>query len=879
VKGTPITEYCDRHRLTTRDRLQLFMDVCHAVQHAHLKGIIHRDIKPSNVLVEIHDVKPVVKVIDFGIAKATGQQLTDKTLYTGVAQMVGTPLYMSPEQAGLSSLDVDTRSDVYSLGVLLYELLTGTTPFDNETLKKADYDEMRRIIREDEPPRPSARLSTMQQAHISTIAEQRGLEPRHLSQHLRGELDWIVMRALEKDRNRRYESASAFAADVQRFLNDEPVQACPPSLAYRFRKFARRKKAVLTVTISIAAALLAGTAISLWQAVEANAARTVANQRLDRETEARRDADASFKKSLEAVDRMLTRVSDEKLSAIPQMKELRKRLLEDAAAFYTDLIALNPKNGWVYCERFLVYDRLDQREKVLPDYEKAVELDPENEEFQVALATWLIWAPIAGMQDMKRGLEHAKRASELADLHGNLPSANRLRFSRGDCAQPAKSHLCLGRAYQTLEYEDKAVAAFRKAAKTAPADSADAHYCLAHAESVLGNNREALAHYQKAHELAPSGPWYLANIAASHHSLGEDDKALAVIEQGLKWDAILTLDRASLHATRAAIYANRSEHKSALEEYSKAIELHAWQYTERAGLHFRLNHLEEALADYDKFLATYPLQWHVYKRRAKVHFRLKHYEKALADLAKALELRPDDVSTLRWITPMELALCPDEGFRNGVLALADRTIAVLSGNPEIREGAESDAYAVRASLYAAMKQPDKSKADIEKAVALGVTWEIARFVLLEIFIGWDRPSDCLPILESGLESLKAKQGVDHPDTLGAMNTLGVWYWQAKKFDKSIPLFEELVKLEAKKLGKDDPLTLRDMANLAINYRAAGRLQDAHRLLEEAAERAKKLKPVPASFAWIEDELAKTRAKLAPKVEPEPVPSPQELPPK
>jgi serine/threonine protein kinase/tetratricopeptide (TPR) repeat protein len=267
VKGTPITDYCDTHRLTTRDRLTLFLDVCHAIQHAHQKGIIHRDLKPSNVLVEVHDVRPVIKVIDFGIAKAIGQQLTDHTPYTGVAQLVGTPLYMSPEQAGLSSLDVDTRSDVYSLGVLLYELLTGTTPFDSETLKQAGYDEMRRIIREDEPPRPSTRLSTLEAAVLSTVADKRRAEPRKLSTQLRGELDWIVMKALEKGRNRRYESASAFAQDLQRSLDDEPVQACPPSAGYRLRKFARRHKGRLTVVAALAVGLLAAVLLGggmLW---------------------------------------------------------------------------------------------------------------------------------------------------------------------------------------------------------------------------------------------------------------------------------------------------------------------------------------------------------------------------------------------------------------------------------------------------------------------------------------------------------------------------------------------------------------------------------------------------------------------------------------
>jgi tetratricopeptide (TPR) repeat protein/serine/threonine protein kinase len=261
VRGLPMTDYCDQNNLPIRERLELFVNVCHAVQHAHQKGIIHRDIKPSNVLVTLHDGKPVVKVIDFGVAKALGQQLTDKTLFTNFAQMIGTPLYMSPEQAEWSGLDVDTRSDIYSLGVLLYELLTGTTPFDKERFHQAGYDEMRRIIREEEPPKPSTRISTLGQA-ATTASTNRKSDPKRLTQLVRGELDWIVMKALEKDRNRRYETANGFAMDVQRYLADEAVLACPPSAWYRLRKFTRRNRLVLAAAASIVVfILLLGTVV------------------------------------------------------------------------------------------------------------------------------------------------------------------------------------------------------------------------------------------------------------------------------------------------------------------------------------------------------------------------------------------------------------------------------------------------------------------------------------------------------------------------------------------------------------------------------------------------------------------------------------------
>jgi serine/threonine protein kinase len=256
VKGVAITRYCDEHRLTPRQRLELFIPVCQAVQHAHQKGIIHRDLKPSNILVAQYDGRPVPKVIDFGVAKAAGQPLTDKTLLTGFGSLVGTLEYMSPEQAEINQLDIDTRSDIYSLGVVLYELLTGTTPLDRKRLSHAGFNEMLRIIREEEPQKPSTRLSGSTD-FLPSISAQRHMEPAKLTRSVRGELDWIAMKALEKDRNRRYETANGLASDIQHYLRDEAVTACPPSMPYRLHKFARRHKAAVAMVSLAAITLLA----------------------------------------------------------------------------------------------------------------------------------------------------------------------------------------------------------------------------------------------------------------------------------------------------------------------------------------------------------------------------------------------------------------------------------------------------------------------------------------------------------------------------------------------------------------------------------------------------------------------------------------------
>src|SRR5881409_2914744 len=246
VIGVPITKYCDDNQLTPRERLELFVPVCQAIQHAHQKGIIHRDIKPSNVMITLYDGKPVPKVIDFGVAKATEQRLTERTLFTQYGTMVGTLEYMSPEQAEMSALGVDTRSDIYSLGVLLYELLTGSTPLSHKRVREAAYGEILRMIKEEEPPKPSTRLSDSGEA-LASISAQRHMEPAKLTKLVRGELDWIVMKTLEKDRNHRYETANGFAMDVQRYLADEPVLACPPSVGYRLGKFARRHRGAVAV--------------------------------------------------------------------------------------------------------------------------------------------------------------------------------------------------------------------------------------------------------------------------------------------------------------------------------------------------------------------------------------------------------------------------------------------------------------------------------------------------------------------------------------------------------------------------------------------------------------------------------------------------------
>ncbi|MFN0129259.1 MAG: protein kinase domain-containing protein [Verrucomicrobiales bacterium] len=345
VRGTPITQYCDDNNLATAERLALFTDVCHAVQHAHQKGIIHRDLKSSNVMVTMHDDRPVPKVIDFGVAKATEMELTEKTLFTQFDQFIGTPAYMSPEQAQRGGLDIDTRSDVYSLGVLLYELLAGRPPFDGRKLMSEGYEEIRRIIREDDPPKPSTRLSTLADAELTVLAKHRKLLPDKLRGLLRGDLDWIIMKAMEKDRTRRYDTANGLAMDIARHLADEPVLAGPPGFAYRTGKLLRRHRGPVAAAATIAALLVGGATVSTWQAVKATRARNDLGKQLS----LTQIAEAAATKAKVAATQAQVAATDARAIA-----EQRERSL----AF--DLVDREPDQGIAQLARFIRRDPLDR---------------------------------------------------------------------------------------------------------------------------------------------------------------------------------------------------------------------------------------------------------------------------------------------------------------------------------------------------------------------------------------------------------------------------------------------------------------------------------------------------------------------------------------
>ncbi|MFI5454550.1 MAG: protein kinase [Isosphaerales bacterium] len=622
VKGIPLTDYCDQHRLGLPERLALFRQICSAVQHAHQKGIIHRDLKPTNILVESHDGEPVPKVIDFGLAKATsGMQLSEHSLFTAFGSVAGTPLYMAPEQASFNALDIDTRADIYALGVILYELLTGSTPIRRETFRKATIDEMLRLIREVEPPAPSSRISTSDT--LPSIAATRQTEPARLSRFVRGDLDWVVMKALAKERNRRYESAIALAQDLERFTNHEPVSAGPPTAAYRVRKFARRHRVALVTVGAFALLLVAATAVSAVLAVWANRERmrAVSAEKSAKEQQGR--AQDREKLAIDAVRRYGDVVRETPaLKDNPSLSNLRATLLKEPQAFFkllrdrlqadrettpeslARLAAASFDLGNLTDEIGDKQDALRAHQESLAIRERLARENPSVTEFQRLLA-WshnnigLLQKETGRLAEALESLEKARVISER--LTSENPSVTEFHNDLGRCYNNIGIvQVHTGRPAEALASFKQARAIFERLARENPSvtefqnDLAGSHNNIGKLQVGTGRPAEALASYEQAHAIRerlarenPSITHFQRDLGRSYDDIGSlqsqsgrmtealesREKARVISERLARENPSVTRfqsDLASSHNHNGALQRQTAQPAEALASYEQA---------------------------------------------------------------------------------------------------------------------------------------------------------------------------------------------------------------------------------------------------------------------------------------------------------------------
>ncbi|MBX7105982.1 MAG: tetratricopeptide repeat protein [Gemmataceae bacterium] len=744
VKGTPITQYCDDNKLTPRQRLELFVPVCQAIQHAHQKGVIHRDIKPSNVLVAPYDDRPVPKVIDFGVAKAAGQALTDKTLMTGYGAIVGTAEYMSPEQANLNNQDIDTRSDVYSLGVLLYELLTGTTPVDRKSLGQAAILEILRIVREVEAPKPSARLSTIDT--LPSVAANRGTEPARLSNLIRGELDWVVLKALEKDRTRRYETANGLARDIQRYLSDEPVEACPPSATYRLRKFVQRNRGQVIAASLVLLALVGGMVGTTVGLIEATKQEKMALAAAEKERKAKQEAEAEKANALKAAE--AEKVA--KLDADARREEAIRNLA--FAKMGNELL------GSVFTG-----------------------LDPKK-----------IAESGRPLQDMLReNLVKAVKELEGSAIGDPLDVA-RMQYTLG------RSLLGLGDAKLAVEVLEKARATFT--AKLGPdhSDTLDSLGELAVGYQEAGRISMALPIYEETLSLrkAKHGPNHsrtlsvMNNLALCYRLSGRLDKAMPLLEE--------------THSIRKAKLG--PDHPDTLTSMNNLAlgYLSAGQF-DKAQLLF-----EEGVSlqktklgpDHPSTLAAMGNLAQAYTATGRVDKALPIQEETLK-LLKA-KLGPDHPSTLQSMNNLAIGY-HTAGLHDKALPLLEESIKL--GKAKLGPDHPNTLHGVNnlAAIYLSSGKLDKAVPLLEETLKIQKTKlgpdhpsvitcmnNLAASYFAEH--QWEK---ALPLSEEALKLSKSKLGPEHPDTLHCMNNLALAYLSSGQQDKALPLFRECLILRKK----------------------------------------------------------------------------------
>jgi serine/threonine protein kinase/tetratricopeptide (TPR) repeat protein len=795
VNGLSLTRFCDESRLGTRERLELFVPICQAVQHAHQKGIVHRDLKPANILVTIIDGKPIPRVIDFGVAKATSGKLTDESMSTQFGSVIGTLEYMSPEQAGYSGVDVDTRADIYSLGVILYELLIGLRPIDASRLKTAAITEMIRMIREEEPSKPSTRLST--DDSLPSMAALRRTDPRKLVALLRGELDWMVMKCLEKHRERRYETANGLARDIQRYLADEPVEARPPSAGYRLGKFLKRHRAPAIAAGLVMIALLVGIAGTTYGLIRAEAQRRKAVAAQKAETEERARAVAERDKAIAAESRS-TAINEFLTQDLLAQAEPDNNAPEDHVTLLEVLDRAAEKVG----QRFAGHPELESALRAtiadtyhgLASWEKAegqwrAKLEAERKRDPLSAATYIAQSELAHVL-YHRGRPDAE-VIEMAE-----PAAEGLERTLGP-GHPETLHMLdhLAMAYRGADKFPKAIALFERVrdariAKLGADDRATLLTLnnLAGAYRVAGRVPEAIALFERVRDaqIAKLGPDHIDTLTTLHNL------AEAYMDAGKLTEAIALFERA--RDGRIAKFG-----------------------PDDINTLFTLHNLAEAYMDAGKLTEAIALFERVRDGRiAKLGPENPETLDTLGHLAiayrKAGRLR-EAIPLLERIRDAKIArLGPDH---RGVLAIRYHLALAYRVTGKARE-------AITLLERVRDAQIAKQGPDHPKTLT-------AIFNLFEAYRADGRVSEATALLDDQT----AKLGLDHPLILTARQNLAAWFWQAKRLDKSVPLFEDVLKRRELKFGRQNPDTQMIVANLGVNYKDSGRLNEAIPLLEEA----------------------------------------------